>query len=848
MHLHRFLWRDTQDEEIGEYVITRVNMGDRPAGCIAQLAMRETARLPLFTHLVEERRVLEEDSYVDDILTSHTDPERLEKTTKGVEEILRAGGFFLKPWIKSGQSGRQTNLEAEKSPGKDGVMVLPNQMREGENRALGIGYLVQEDKLYMLSSINFSKRRKKIRTGQDLLEEEVRRNTPDPLTRRVLLSQVAGLYDPIGLVSPTKQKGAILVRKAFQEAEGGSLTRDTWDKPLSGDLRREAIKLFEEYVRLGQITFHRSLTPAGWVGKPWGVTFSDGSDKSFGAVVYLRWETEQGIQIRLVESKAKLTPLDQKGEPVKAEICGAVFATRLRRYIEKHCIMEIERWFHLLDSQTVLGAIHRDSYGYQTFFANRVGEIQKAGSLEDWWWIPGDVNIADIMTRGATPEDLNEVSEWQNGPYFLRQPVEEWPKKSAKEVAANAKGGIDKLQRKAFSAVLTRAQARRNQSTALQAPDCKEPAIHPITSDSRGDIPIRRPPASFSVKLLVDERRFSSLIKLVRVIAWVWRATTKWKRKVTAGSNAKWEVVPPKEKAKTAAKQLVLSAEECEDSFRDICLAAQEGVTFHATTLNRLVVYKEKKSGLLVCGGRIRIFNKEETAVPILPYEAWILTLLAQEAHKANHEEVAGTLLRMRKKAWVVRGRKVAKKIVDSCVICRKARARRCQQIMGDLPLERTQPARPFEFTTVDLFGPYEVRDAVRKRVKLKVWGIVFCCMASRAIHTDVVGDQSTEGFLLAYQRFSALRGHPRKLWSDPGKNFVGAKPALKELYQFLDQLEKAELQNEAVKHGTERSWKIHPADSPHRNGAAEAAVQIVKRALHNLGGDGIFTWGEFQM
>lgn len=48
----------------------------------------------MFTHLEEERRVLEEDSYVDDILTSHNDPKKLEKCTKNVEEILKAGGFF----------------------------------------------------------------------------------------------------------------------------------------------------------------------------------------------------------------------------------------------------------------------------------------------------------------------------------------------------------------------------------------------------------------------------------------------------------------------------------------------------------------------------------------------------------------------------------------------------------------------------------------------------------------------------------------------------------------------------------------------------------------------------------
>lgn len=100
------------------------------------------------------------------------------------------------------------------------------------------------------------------------------------------------------------------------------------------------------------------------------------------------------------------TPVDQKGEPVKAEVCGAVFAARLRRYIEKHSRIQVERLLHLLDSQTGLGAIQRDSYGHQNFFANRVEEIQKSTSVDDWRWIPGEQNIADLITRGGTPEHL----------------------------------------------------------------------------------------------------------------------------------------------------------------------------------------------------------------------------------------------------------------------------------------------------------------------------------------------------------------------------------------------------------------------------------------------------------
>lgn len=63
--------------------------------------MRETASLPSFVHLEDESRVNEEDSYVDDLLTSHNDLKRLDKITERVEEILKAGGFFLKPWVRA---------------------------------------------------------------------------------------------------------------------------------------------------------------------------------------------------------------------------------------------------------------------------------------------------------------------------------------------------------------------------------------------------------------------------------------------------------------------------------------------------------------------------------------------------------------------------------------------------------------------------------------------------------------------------------------------------------------------------------------------------------------------------
>lgn len=815
VHLHRFLWRDSEEEELAEYAVTRVNIGDKPAGCIAQLAMRETANLPQFSHLEEERRVLQEDSYVDDLLTSHDNLDQLKVITGNVEQILKAGGFELKPWVFTGQSRRESSGNDQAVTPR--TVILPNQLKEEDNKALGLGYTLEDDKLHVMVGINFSRRKRKMRLGQDLRLEQVRAQTPDPLTRRELLSQVSGLYDPIGLTTPVKQKGAILVRRAFQEAKPKcSTSKDTWDLALSEKLREDAISLFEEYAKLSKVKFHRALTPAGAPAEPDAITFSDGSEHAYGAVLYLRWACNQGSMVRLVESKAKLTPLDHKGEAVKSELCGAVFAARLKKYFEQHGRIQVKQWYHFVDSQTVLGAIQRESYGFQTFFANRIGEIQGSTQRQDWWWIPGTLNIADIITRGAGTKDLAEGSPWQQGPEFLSLPANEWPIKSAKDVSATARESVGKMQKKTFTAVLARAQVKKGPP----------------------DLEGRRPPAGAAVRNLVDEGRFSNLTHLVKAVAQVWRAAKCFAAQSRILGTPKWEAV---------SSAGVITATERQDALRDLFLAAQEGVTFPTTTTDRLVVFKEEGTGLLVCGGRVQAFNEDRVSVPLLPYSAWVSTLLVREAHSRGHEGTAATLLKVRKRAWVIKGRRIAQKIIENCVICKKARARRCRQVMGDLPQERTRPAAPFEFTAVDLFGPYLVKDDVKKRVRMKVWGVVFCCMASRAIHTELANTMSTESFLMAYQRFTAIRGHPKKIWSDPGTNFVGAKPVLEELYQFLDGLDRPAVEETSAQNGTSWHWEIQPADSPHRNGSAEAAVRIVKKAFQSLGRESELSYSELQ-
>ena len=71
--------------------------------------------------------------------------------------------------------------------------------------------------------------------------------------------------------------------------------------------------------------------------------------------------------------------------------------------------------------------IQKESYGSNTFAAVRVGEIQEGTNTKDWYWTASEFNIADLLTRGSKPNDIDISSKWQKGPHFLQLHESEWP-------------------------------------------------------------------------------------------------------------------------------------------------------------------------------------------------------------------------------------------------------------------------------------------------------------------------------------------------------------------------------------------------------------------------------------
>ena len=126
------------------------------------------------------------------------------------------------------------------------------------------------------------------------------------------------------------------------------------------------------------------------------------------------------------------------------------------------------------------------------------------------------------------------------------------------------------------------------------------------------------------------------------------------------------------------------------------------------------------------------------------------------------------------------------------------------------------------------MFGPFQVKIG-RKTLK-EAHVIIFTCMTTRAIHSELVTDRSTDTFLMAFRRFASLRGHPINCWSDCGTNFVGAQQYLREVMQDWDIPRIQSVLSSEFSCTFKWEWNVPRAS--HQNGVVESLIKSVRQAL----------------
>ena len=162
--------------------------------------------------------------------------------------------------------------------------------------------------------------------------------------------------------------------------------------------------------------------------------------------------------------------------------------------------------------------------------------------------------------------------------------------------------------------------------------------------------------------------------------------------------------------------------------------------------------------GLLRVGGRLAMAPLEfKTRNPvILPARHPVSELIVRHVHQqVGHQGRGHTLAALRETYWLIHGNAEVRRVLKQCKHCIRWQARPEEQKMADLSPDSVTPDQPvFSSVGVDLFGPFLTK---RDRASVKRYGVIFTCLATRAIHIELADSMSTDSFLNALTR--ALEG-----------------------------------------------------------------------------------------
>ena len=744
----RFLWwpNGDLDQQPKIYCMQVHLFGATSSPSCAAYALKRTGRDNSRVFDSEVVATVDKNFYVDDCLKSVHSEERAIQMVSELRSLLSLGGFRLTKWLSNNRAVLNSIPETERAPSV--INLEPDDALPCE-RALGTIWDVNDDKIKF-----------KVKIAEK------------PVTRRGVLSIVSAIFDPLGFVSPVTLKAKTIIQRTFREKLG-------WDDPLPYEMRNEWQNWLETLKSLEKVSIDRCFKSEclGEIRDVQLHIFSDASELGYGACAYMRLtDTDNRTTCSFLIGKSRLAPMKQMTIP-RLELSAAVVACRLYAFLAEELDMKIDSVTFWTDSAIVLGYIRNESRRFKTFVANRLSEIHDTTTPEQWRHVDTCLNPADIAFSGIEACDTQKFDKWFNGPDFLWQSPDKWPK-----------------------------QFIQTEVTETDLEVKRETRVHATTSDI--------------VENIVGY--FSSWTKLVQAVAWLLRFKDYFKERFLANSDkcSKGRLsVTELRRAESAILAHVQGS-----YFHDELAVLQKGKPVNRNSrlsnLNPVI-----HDNMIKLNGRTNYTDGTKWLV-ILPNNHHVTKLIIRHYHETyGHVGTQQVLAATREKYWIVKGPSTVKRTIKECFLCRRQSGQPCKQQMAPLLQEQTTPNKPpFSFVGVDFFGPLIVKVG---RSHVKRYGCLFTCLTTRAVHIEIAHSLDTDSFIAAFQRFTSRRGHPEKVFSDNGTNLVAGDRALRESMQQWNQ-------SKIEKHmkWREIEWHFNPPYSSHMGGTWERMIRSTRTIL----------------
>jgi len=767
-NLQRIVWREAPNLPIQDYRLLTVTYGTASAPYLATKTLQQLALDSEVTYPLASKAFMN-NMYVDDLMGGASSKTQAADLLTELLKMTSNAGLQFRKW-----SSNCPSLLSSLPPEHREQSTLLEIDNDQTIKALGVYWNTSRDQFQF-----------KVTTCNEKYEK---------LTKRILLSETAKLFDPLGWLGPVVIRAKILIQQLWKEQIG-------WDEILPVNFQREWYEFRDNLSHIEKCKISRCMMPQGYQTAHL-VGFSDASEKAYAAVVYM---VARGIHVEpfvtLISSKTRVAPAKPVSLP-RLELCGALLLAQLMTSISQSLRVEIKSKLAYTDSTIVMDWIGGHPSQWTTFVANRVTQIQELLPIDSWRHVSGVDNPADCASRGIDPSELPLHPLWWQGPSWLKYEVIPEP-----VVYHNS----------------TMQQEERKQTTRV--------------NHVRQDISMLN--------------QFSSLSHLFRVTAWIQRFVHNCRVRIQVRKSC----FPAYKKLEgTITVNELQDAELCwirviqQQEFHEEIHSLSKFKTLPIKSRILSLTPFLDSSQVLRVGGRLRnaqIPVSQRNPILIPRHHQFTRLLITNEHLKHLHAGPQLVLSTLTRRFWILGAKDAIRHIIKKCVVCTRHSATLQQQLMGDLPSSRVTPTRPFLSCGVDYAGPLLLRSIqTRSKVTYKAYLAVFVCFSTRAIHIEVVTVLTTDAFLAAFRRFIARRGKPNDIHSDRGTNFVGSAAEMKEFKRFLansttNEHMSKELSNDHIR------WHFNPAGSPHMGGLWEAGVKSAKYHLHRIVGSYRLTYEE---
>ena len=421
----------------------------------------------------------------------------------------------------------------------------------------------------------------------------------------------------------------------------------------------------------------------------------------------------------------------------------------------------------------------------------------------------GVENPADCASRGLFPSQLVDHELWWEGPAWLRLPTSQWPDQS------------------------------HIQYTTVPEEE-KQVSLHTLTNGE--------------IQPLIPLNRYSSYSRLRCVTAWVRRfiqnclAKSRLKSSLPHSSLEYPRTHPHLSTQELRGADMYWFSVVQRQHFSTEINELKSGRNLHRSSSLLYLHPFVDEDGLLRLGGRERHSGRSYTSQhPVILHGNHPVTKLLIWSEHLRLLHAGPTLLScfLNRRLHLIGGRKVVRSITRACVVCRRVAARPQHQLFGQLPMERVAPDIVFSKVGLDYAGPLLLKlGSTRRPTIVKAYVCVFVSLSVKAVHMELVSDLTTDAFVACLRRFMSRRGKPVLIWSDHGKNFVGARREIKELLDFLE-LKKTQKEISEFCSIQGAQWDFIPPHAPHFGGLWEAAVKSFKTHLRRVAGKVKLTFEE---